>query len=181
VGVGVTVAVFVGVRVGVGVAVEVELDVGAGEGIDEGYGTEVGVRVGRSVREGTGFSTSPSWIEAGVEAIASVLVANAFKSTAWRPPQADRLRSPAIKSIHLSMSCRPKALTIALRIDGSLSCYHRLIAVILQLCQKDVENRCMVHYIIAKNVLNILFLPIQETQTAGEKRQCPGPVCRGPV
>ena len=110
-GVGVAVAVLVGVAVAVFVGFRVGVAVGAGEGVGEEDGVKVGVRVDRVVGERAGFSASPALVKTGAEATASVIAIGAFNSTAWRPPQADKLRSPDINNIHLSMSNCPIPIT----------------------------------------------------------------------
>lgn len=121
-GVGVAVAVFVGVRVGVAV--------GAGEGVGGGDGVEVGVRVGRAVGARAGVSAAPALARAGAEATTSVTAIDASNSTAGRPPQADKLRSPATNNVHLSMSQCPIALTYGSASKGPLSSDDRTVTVL---------------------------------------------------
>ena len=110
-GVGVAVAVFVGVGVAVavfvGVGVRVGVAVGTGEGVGEGDGVKAGVRIGRVASERAGF---PARLIL-VEATAFVTGIDVFEFTTWRPPQADKLRSPDINRIHLSMCIVPIAHT----------------------------------------------------------------------
>jgi hypothetical protein len=117
VGVGVAVAVFVGTEVGVGDGVFLGVGVAVGIAVGDAEGAEVRGAVGQVVGEGMGVSTSTCAI-ARVELASSVPLIDAVRPTVWFPPQADRLKRPKITSIHLSMSCFPMALAIALGIDG---------------------------------------------------------------
>ena len=93
---GVGVAVWVGVDVGDGVAVLLGVCVAEGDGVN------VGVWLGQGVGVVAGVAAPPVWAMALGETTVAVPGTGSGGSIAWRPTLADRLRSPVIRSIHLS-------------------------------------------------------------------------------
>ena len=81
---------------------------------------DVGAPVGRVVGNGVRLSAWSTLAKAGAEVTSPLTAADVATSTDWLRPQADRLMSPDIKSIHVSMCFRPIAMAIALCIHGPL-------------------------------------------------------------